>query len=211
MIKKKNGFLTFIFSCLPGAGEMYMGFFKQGLSIMTLFFLLILVSSWMKMGAFMYVIPVVWFYSFFRVNNLHSLPDEEFYALEDKFLFELEEDKLKSYLAGKQGRTILAVVLIVIGASAFWDMLMSLLRNIFIDLGYDVFVISRISDLSRNVPQMVASIAIIIFGVHLMKGKKVELQKNEEIQGKQDMVEQEADMEKTCISIEEGINHEESK
>ena len=34
MTKKKNGFLAFCFSLIPGAGEMYMGFMKQGASIM---------------------------------------------------------------------------------------------------------------------------------------------------------------------------------
>ena len=37
MQKQKKGFLLFISSLIPGAGEMYMGFFKQGISIMTLF------------------------------------------------------------------------------------------------------------------------------------------------------------------------------
>mgnify|MGYP000143409302 FL=1 len=40
MQKQKRGFLLFISSLIPGAGEMYMGFFKQGISIMTLFWLL---------------------------------------------------------------------------------------------------------------------------------------------------------------------------
>ena len=35
MQKQKKGFLLFISSLIPGAGEMYMGFFKQGISIMT--------------------------------------------------------------------------------------------------------------------------------------------------------------------------------
>lgn len=30
MQKQKKGFLLFISSLIPGAGEMYMGFFKQG-------------------------------------------------------------------------------------------------------------------------------------------------------------------------------------
>ena len=34
MTRKKNGFWTFVCSLVPGAGEMYMGFFKQGLSLM---------------------------------------------------------------------------------------------------------------------------------------------------------------------------------
>ena len=37
MQKQKHGFWLFIFSLIPGAGEMYMGFKKQGLSIMLLF------------------------------------------------------------------------------------------------------------------------------------------------------------------------------
>ena len=37
MQKQKRGFWLFIFSLIPGAGEMYMGFKKQGISIMLLF------------------------------------------------------------------------------------------------------------------------------------------------------------------------------
>ena len=33
MKKQKHGFWVFIFSLIPGAGEMYMGFKKQGISI----------------------------------------------------------------------------------------------------------------------------------------------------------------------------------
>ena len=34
MTKQKKGLLLFLCSLVPGAGEMYMGFFKQGISIM---------------------------------------------------------------------------------------------------------------------------------------------------------------------------------
>ena len=30
---KKNGLLTFIFACIPGAGQMYYGYMQRGLSI----------------------------------------------------------------------------------------------------------------------------------------------------------------------------------
>ena len=39
MQKQKRGFWLFIFSLIPGAGEMYMGFKKQGISIMFLFWM----------------------------------------------------------------------------------------------------------------------------------------------------------------------------
>ena len=43
--KKKNRFLTFCFSCLPGAAEMYMGFMKMGLSLMLVFFAIIIIGK----------------------------------------------------------------------------------------------------------------------------------------------------------------------
>ena len=33
---KKNGFLTFCFAFIPGAGEMYQGYMKRGLSLVML-------------------------------------------------------------------------------------------------------------------------------------------------------------------------------
>ena len=50
MTKKKSGFLTFCFSLMPGAGEMYMGFMKQGVSIMAFFWLLIFLAAFFNMG-----------------------------------------------------------------------------------------------------------------------------------------------------------------
>ena len=38
---KKNAFLTFIFACIPGAGQMYYGYMKRGLSMITFFCLFI--------------------------------------------------------------------------------------------------------------------------------------------------------------------------
>ena len=35
MKKQKHGFWVFIFSLIPGAGEMYMGFKKQGIKAVT--------------------------------------------------------------------------------------------------------------------------------------------------------------------------------
>ena len=38
---KKNGFLTFIASLLPGAAHMYMGLMKYGVSLMSVFVLFV--------------------------------------------------------------------------------------------------------------------------------------------------------------------------
>ena len=78
MQKQKKGFLLFISSLIPGAGEMYMGFFKQGISIMTLFWAIIAIAGGLNISSLVIFLPVLWFYSFFHVHNLKELPEEEF-------------------------------------------------------------------------------------------------------------------------------------
>ena len=83
MTRKKSGFLTFCFSLIPGAGEMYMGFMKQGLSIMAAFWLMIFLAAFLNLGPVLFVLPILWCYSFLNVHNIRGMSDEEFYALED--------------------------------------------------------------------------------------------------------------------------------
>ena len=59
--KKKSKFLTFCFSLLPGAAEMYMGFMKMGVSLMSLFFLIIMLGMLMNQGIIVMAGIVVWF------------------------------------------------------------------------------------------------------------------------------------------------------
>ena len=100
MTKKRNGFLRFCCSLLPGAGEMYMGFMKMGLSLMSMFFGIIVAASIFELGPLAVLAVIAWFYSFFHVHNLAGLSDEEFYAVEDDYLFHLsgEGGKDKSFV-----------------------------------------------------------------------------------------------------------------
>ena len=90
MIKKKSRFLTFVFSILPGAGHMYLGFMKTGVSFMSMFFFLIFLSSWLDTGPILFIAPLVWFYSFFDCANKASLDDDKLSLLEDKYLFSID-------------------------------------------------------------------------------------------------------------------------
>ena len=64
MTKKKNGFFTFICSLIPGAGEMYLGFMKEGVSIMSLAFILFGFAACINIEPVLFLIPIIWFYSF---------------------------------------------------------------------------------------------------------------------------------------------------
>ena len=62
-MQRKSGFLTFCFACLPGAGEMYLGYMKRGLSVMIAFWGLIFVASLLNMGILGILAPIIWAYS----------------------------------------------------------------------------------------------------------------------------------------------------
>lgn len=175
MTKQKKGFWTFIFSFIPGAGEMHMGFMKQGISIMSVFWLIIGMASLLNMGALLFVLPLLWFYSFFNVHNLKSLTEEEFYSIEDDYAFHLDafiSDK-KNFI--QKYRNIVAIILILMGLTILWNnsyrFLIDILPQYF---GHIIYLIGNM------IPQFVLGMAIIVLGISMVKGKKKEL---DEIEG----------------------------
>lgn len=174
MTKQKNGFWSFIFSLLPGAGEMYMGFMKQGLSIMVIFWLLIALGSMLSMGVFLYGLPLLWFFSFFNVLNLRSLSEEEFYNKTDDYIFHLDSFITEKKDIAKKYRTIFASILIFIGLSILWNNFYSIFYRIF--PGY-TWLVSFIGD---SIPQIVVGAVIIWVGITMIRGKKKELEKHED-------------------------------
>ncbi|CBL37125.1 TM2 domain [butyrate-producing bacterium SM4/1] len=126
MTRKKNKLLTFLWSLIPGAGEMYLGFFKMGTSLMALFLLLLSFSGFLNFYVLSLLSPVVWFYSFFHTNNLNSLPDEEFYALEDSYLLHVSSIRAGTSFF-RSHRRFTAGCLILFGAAVLWNNLYPLI------------------------------------------------------------------------------------
>ena len=90
---KKNGFLTFCFAFIPGAGQMYQGYMKRGLSMVAVCAAAVLVGSLLMplTGFALAVCCIVWMASFFDTFNLRSqlLAGD---APADDFLFHLGQD-----------------------------------------------------------------------------------------------------------------------
>lgn len=176
MTKKKSGFWTFLFSWLPGAGEMYMGFMKMGISLMGLFWGIIALSIFFNTGFLMLIDVVVWFYSFFHANNLHAMDDEEFYTLEDHYLIPVDLDReFWNKITIAKYRRILAGILILFGAAVLWNSLLDLLYWMLPE-----FVWGYVGTISRYIPQIVLGIGIIAVGLMLIRGKKQELLEEED-------------------------------
>lgn len=174
MTRKKNGFWLFVFSFLPGAGEMYMGFMKQGTTLMGSFFLLVFLASWLNIGPLLFVLPVLWCYGFFHAHNLRNMPDDEFYAVEDEYLFHLDQILPKKDTMDKKSRNVLAIVLIVIGGALLWNNFGAVVRWIL-----PAYIREWYWRIGRMVPQVIVAVLFIAVGIWLIRGKKQELDEQE--------------------------------
>jgi hypothetical protein len=181
MIRKKNSFFTFCFSLLPGAGQMYMGFMKRGVSLMFSFFLLIFLAIWLSLEPLMLIMPIIWFYAFFDAHNLRSTPDDEFYTIEDDYILIPDFAKEKAHLLQGKYRNVFAIALIVIGGTILWDNLLDIISWIMPD-----FIQYYIRDFGRILPQLIIGAAIIALGLYLIRGKKKDLENSESVQALED-------------------------
>lgn len=172
MIRRKSKFLTFCFSMLPGAGHMYLGLMKQGTSLLTAFCALLFFASWLGIGPLLFLLPILWCYSFFDAINKNSMNDEDFYALEDDYLFHFNEISELVSRAGK-GKTKLGIALIclILGIYLLYNNILLFLRFTF---GWHF--LSSLDLYLGRIPQIAFAVIIIAFGVSLIQEKKEELE-----------------------------------
>ncbi len=166
--KKKNRFLTFCFSCIPGAGEMYLGFMRKGVSTMLLFVLTISVAILINQGVLATICIVEWFYSFFYTNNLASLNDEEFAQMKDGYLFGMDALPGAKEFVRKNNKWV-AYILIFVGICFLCNSLTSLLSWLLPDQ-LD-FIWKGLNSFSNYLPSILLSFGIIILGIKLLGGK----------------------------------------
>lgn len=175
MQKKKSRFWLFVWSLIPGAGEMFLGFMKMGVSLMLGFAVLVIVAGMLNLETLFFIPMVMYAYCFFHANNLGILNDEEFYAVQDRYLLGLDGlnsiEGMQVRLSRKY-RKIAAVVLIFLGVVMLWDQIFSWLLEAF---GHDNYYLSRISYFMRyEFFRIVFAIVVIWIGCRLIRGKKVE-------------------------------------
>ncbi|MDL4842273.1 DUF6677 family protein [Aquibacillus rhizosphaerae] len=109
---KKSKMLATLLSIFPGAGHMYLGLQKRGLQLMAGFLLSIYILDVLRLSLFLFLIPIIWFYSFFdalqRVNRVDQA--------------ELEDVPVIRYLINHQ--KWLGVGLILLGCFYLFDTIM---------------------------------------------------------------------------------------
>ena len=174
--RKKSGFLTFCFSLIPGAGEMYLGFMKMGVSLMGLFFAVIVVGGFLNVASVMLIDVIVWFYSFFHVNHLVTLPDDEFYMVEDDYFFHIDALIRNRDLLLTKYRKLTSYCLIFLGAAVVWQNAINFFHRF---LGRYLAIPEPFRDMlfwfTQRAPQMVVAVGIILLGIWLIQEKKSSL------------------------------------
>lgn len=174
MQKERSKFLTFCFSLLPGAGHMYMGFMKMGLSLMAAFFFVILLSTWLSIGPLLFILPLIWFYSFFDCMNKRYSTEAEFLLLEDDYLFSLEELVKMDKGIFKKNKMFSGIILVLLGCYLIW---INIIRSLSSYMTEELY--NAINNVTRVAPQIIIGVAIIAVGAKLIIGKKKECDMND--------------------------------
>lgn len=120
MSDQNRKIITCLLSVVPGAGHMFLGYQKLGLELMTLFFFSFFFVDWLRIGFFMFIIPVIWFYSMF--DALHKASGDRVPVEEDNLsVLELIGEERLKWSSSK----LLGYGLILIGALLIFDRIIS--------------------------------------------------------------------------------------
>ncbi|MNJ47552.1 hypothetical protein D3C77_427110 [compost metagenome] len=83
---KRSKVLATLLSAFPGAGQMYLGMQKRGLQLMVLFLGSFYIIDVLRLSLFLFIVPVIWFYSFF--DGLQATSRYDLVPLDDRPIFD---------------------------------------------------------------------------------------------------------------------------
>lgn len=179
MKKKKSKFWLGVFSLVPGAGEMYLGFMKMGVSLMLMCGLSIALMAMTEIMALSVIVVTIYIYSFFHANNLGRMDDQAFQEMEDCYLFGM--DGFLSVRNSVKGRykKIVGGILVLFGLAMLWNALFSVLCDIF---GWDNEMLREIYRFMRDeFPRVLIGVAVTWGGIWMLRGKKTQSAAYEEV------------------------------
>lgn len=164
----KNGILTFIFAFCPGAGQMYQGYMKRGLSLITMFCVAFGAGTLLEV---LYVaMPIVWMYSFFDTFNLRAqiIADT---APEDDYLIHFDPRDKRLARALLDSHKLVGWLLIAFGALiAYQNLIMNTLGDLVYRWGHSSPVFRALYLVMDSLPDVVVCVVLIVCGVWLVKG-----------------------------------------
>lgn len=164
----KNGLLTLLFAFIPGAGQMYQGYMKRGLSLMLMCCVIGVLA--MLFAPIAFFLMLVFMYSFFDTLNLRAqiaLGN----APADDYLVHLDpKDKRLARLL-LDSHKLVGWALIAFGALiAYQSLIMNILGDLVYRWGHSSPVFRALYLVMASLPDVVVCVALIVCGVWLVKG-----------------------------------------
>lgn len=164
----KNGLLTLLFAFIPGAGQMYQGYMKRGLSLMLMCCAICVLAVLFSPIAFFLLL--VFMYSFFDTLNLRAqiaLGN----APADDYLVHLDpKDKRLARLL-LDSHKLVGWALIAFGALiAYQSLIMNILGDLVYRWGHSSPVFRALYLVMASLPDVVVCVVLIVCGVWLVKG-----------------------------------------
>lgn len=89
---KKSKVIATLLSVFPGAGHLYLGLQRRGLQFMAAFLFSIYILDVLHLGVFLFLVPIIWFYSFFDSLQKASQVGKE----------QLQDEPIIAYLMNHQ-------------------------------------------------------------------------------------------------------------
>lgn len=78
---KKSKAIATLLSVFPGAGHLYLGLQRRGIQLMAAFLFSIYILDILHLGVFLFLVPIIWFYSFFdglqKASRIETEPMED--------------------------------------------------------------------------------------------------------------------------------------
>ncbi|MFD1708204.1 hypothetical protein ACFSCZ_15915 [Siminovitchia sediminis] len=112
---RKSKSIATLLSIVPGAGHLYLGLQRRGIQLMAGFLLSIYILDVLRLGIFLFVVPILWFYSFF--DGLQKASQYE--------SGEVEDEPVITYLMNHQkwmGIGLIAMGIYYLGTDVFLPM-----------------------------------------------------------------------------------------
>ena len=165
---KKNGILTLLFAFIPGAGQMYQGYMKRGLSLVLMAVAIGMASALIPPIAF--ALLVVFMYSFFDTFNLRAQISMGT-APEDDYLVHFDPQDKRLARMMMDSHKLVGWLLIAFGALiAYQNLIMNTLGDLVYRWGHSSPVFRALYLVMDSLPDVVVCVVLIVCGVWLVKG-----------------------------------------
>ncbi|OUM90370.1 MAG: hypothetical protein BAA01_16130 [Bacillus thermozeamaize] len=155
-MRKKNTFLTFLLSAIPGVGHLYLGLMSRGMQLLTAFFGVFFLTFLFRNELFLFAVPLIFFFSLFDALQMaqHINDGQE---VEDKPALPWKTLGIKRHWIGYG--------LIFLGAYLIFYNVLAPIVDQFLYIGWYA--------ISRYVETFFVSILLIFFGLRMIQGNRL--------------------------------------